>query len=122
MSERSIMDVEEETRLVKDFTLYPILLDMLARDADDLNVYSDKIVYHHILLYLKDIENLIHAEIHTLRLTMKKRDIKILNTNRTVTGVEVDYLVRGYVRHFNMLRSLIKADLLTLLMSLRGKV
>ncbi|GKS12916.1 hypothetical protein YDYSY3_39160 [Paenibacillus chitinolyticus] len=121
MSERT-NNVEEETRLVKEFTLYPILLDMLARDTEDLKIFSDKIVYHHILLYLQDIENLIHAEIHTIRLTMKKRDIKILNTNRTVAGVEVDYLVRGYVRHFNMLRSMIKADLLTLLMSLRRKV
>jgi hypothetical protein len=53
---------------------------------------------------------------------MKKRDIKILSTDMNVKGIEVEYKVRGYLHCFYMLRSLVKAELMTMLMNLRRKI
>jgi hypothetical protein len=113
---------EEDLQLIKDYTLLPILLDMLARDLEDLEIYKGKIIYNHIIFYLKEVEQSIYTELQILRGGMKKRDIKILTTELNMKGVEVEYKVRGYIHRFYMLRGLIKAELMTMLMNLRRKI
>jgi hypothetical protein len=113
---------EEDLQLIKDYTLLPILLDMLARDLEDLEIYKGKLIYNHIIFYLKEVEQSIYTELQILRGGMKKRDIKILTTGLNVKGVEVQYKVRGYIHRFYMLRSLVKAELMTMLMNLRRKI
>jgi hypothetical protein len=113
------VETDEDVQLIKEFTLLPILLDMLARDSEELKVNKDKIVFGHVLFYLKEVENAIYPEIQNIKSKMKKRDIKMLNTTTTALGINVEYKVRGYVHHFTMLRSLIKAELMTTLMRMR---
>lgn len=113
------VEADEDVQLIKEFTLLPILLDMLARDSEELKVHKDKIVYSHILFYLKEVEHTIYPEIQKIKSKMKKRDIKVLNTSTTALGINVEYKVRGYIHHFTMLRSLIKAELMTTLMRMR---
>jgi hypothetical protein len=113
------IETDEDVQLIKEFTLLPILLDMLARDSEELKVNKDKIVFGHVLFYLKEVENAIYPEIQNIKSKMKKRDIKMLNTTTTALGINVEYKVRGYVHHFTMLRSLIKAELMTTLMRMR---
>jgi hypothetical protein len=36
---------EEDIQLIKDYTLLPILLDMLARDLEDLEIFKGKLIY-----------------------------------------------------------------------------
>lgn len=119
MSVMKNVETDEDVQLIKEFTLLPILLDMIARDSEELKVNKDKIVYGHILFYLKEVENAIYPEIQIVKSKMKKRDIKVLNTSTTALGINVEYKVRGYVHHFTMLRSLIKAELMTTLMRMR---
>jgi hypothetical protein len=119
MSVMTNVETDEDVQLIKEFTLLPILLDMLSRDSEELKVHKDKIVYGHVLFYLKEVENAIYPEIQSIKSKMKKRDIKVLNTTTTALGINVEYKVRGYVHHFTMLRSLIKAELMTTLMRMR---
>ncbi|BFT73126.1 hypothetical protein [Paenibacillus sp. P36] len=119
MSVMTNVEADEDVQLIKEFTLLPILLDMLARDSEELKVHKDKIVYSHILFYLKEVEHTIYPEIQKIKSKMKKRDIKVLNTSTTALGINVEYKVRGYIHHFTMLRSLIKAELMTTLMRMR---
>jgi hypothetical protein len=105
----SRIETEQDLQIIKDHTLLPILLDMLARDIEDLEIYKSKIVYNHIIYYLKEIEKSIYEELKIIRNKMKKLDIKIFSTNMNAKGIEVEYKVRGYIHQFYMLRSLIKS-------------
>jgi hypothetical protein len=119
------MSIEEQAitnddlQLIKEYTLLPILLDMLTRDMNELKVLEDKIIYNHVIHYLKDIEVTIYPALQEIKQTMRKRDIKILSSHPSKAGIEVEYKIRGYVHRFNMLRSLIKAELMTTLSGLR---
>jgi hypothetical protein len=61
------VETEEDLQLIKDYTLLPILLDMLARDIEDLEVYKGKLIYNHIIFYLKEVEQSIYTELQNLR-------------------------------------------------------
>jgi hypothetical protein len=119
MSVISKIETEEDVQIIKEYTLLPILLDMLARDMEELKVYKDKIVYNHILFYLREVENAIYPELQIIKSKMKKRDIKVIHTEMNALGINVEYKVRGYIHHFTMLRSLVKAELMTTLMNMR---
>jgi hypothetical protein len=119
MSVMTNVETDEDVQLIKEYTLFPILLDMLARDSEELRVHKDKIIYGHILFYLKEVEDAIYPEIQNIKSAMKERDIRVLKTSTTALGINVEYKVRGYVHHFTMLRSLIKAELMTTLMKMR---
>jgi hypothetical protein len=84
-----------------------------------LNPYKDKIVYNHVLFYLREVESSIYPELQNLKSRMKKREIKVLHTEMNALGINVEYKVRGYIHHFTMLRSLVKAELKTTLMIMR---
>lgn len=110
---------EEDVQIIKEFTLLPILLDMLTRNMEELKVNKDKIVYNHVLYYLREVETAIYPQLQSIKNSMKKRDIKVLNTTTNAVGINVEYKVRGYIHHFTMLRSLVKAELMTTLMNMR---
>lgn len=120
MSVHARIETEEDVQIIKEYTLLPILLDMLARDMEELKVYKDKIVYNHILFYLREVETAIYPQLQSIKSVMKKRDIKVIHTEMNSLGIHVEYKVRGYIHHFTMLRSLVKAELMTTLMNMRG--
>jgi hypothetical protein len=120
MSVSSRIETEEDVQIIKEYTLLPILLDMLARDMEELKIYKDKIVYNHILFYLREVETAIYPQLQNIKSIMKKRDIKVIHTEMNALGINVEYKVRGYIHHFTMLRSLVKAELMTTLMNMRG--
>lgn len=118
----SRIENEEDVQIIKEYTLLPILLDMLTRDMEELKIYKDKIVYNHVLFYLKEVESTIYPQIQIIKNSMKKLDIKVLNTTTNALGINVEYKVRGYIYYFTMLRSLVKAELMTTLMNMRRRV
>lgn len=122
MSVHARIETEEDVQIIKEYTLLPILLDMLARDMEELKVYKDKIVYNHILFYLREVETAIYPQLQSIKSVMKKRDIKVIHTEMNALGINVEYKVRGYIHHFTMLRSLVKAELMTTLMNMRGEL
>ena len=122
MSVNPRIETEEDIQIVKAYTLLPILLDMLARDMNELRTHRDKIVYRHVLVYLKEVEDSIYPDLQSLKRKMTTRGIKVLNTEMSSLGIDVEYKVRGYIHHFTMLRSLVKAELMTMLMSMRGRL
>lgn len=114
----STIETEEDIQIIKEYTLLPILLDMLARDIEELSLYQNKLIYNLVIFYLKRIEGHIHLELKGLRSQMRQQKIQVLSTTMNALGVEVEYKVRGYIHHFKMLRSLVKAELMILMMKL----
>lgn len=115
------VETAEDVQIVKEYTLLPILLDMLARDTKELQHYRDKLIYNHLIFYLQEVEGLIDTELQRLKSRMRKQGITILRTTTNVPGIEVEYKVRGYIHQFSIMRSLVKAELMTMLMNLRGR-
>jgi hypothetical protein len=122
MSVNPRIETEEDIQIIKEYTLLPILLDMLARDIDELQINQDKIVFNHVIFYLREVERSIYPKLQSLKGKMKTHDIRVLRTEMNALGIEVEYKVRGYIHHFNMLRSLVKAELMTMLMNLRRRL
>lgn len=122
MSSHSGLETESDTELIKEFALYPILLDMLRRDADELAMYDNKIVFIHLTRYLQEVEQLLHSRLVRLKQTMKIRHIAIISRELTAQGIQIEYRIRGYTHHFEMMRSRIKAELMLLLEHLRGRL
>ncbi|MHA0857322.1 hypothetical protein [Paenibacillus sp. CMAA1364] len=120
MNAHPSIETEEDIQIVKEYTLLPVLLDMLARDSEYLAMYPDKLIYKYVIYHLQEIEQSIYSILHNLKQRMKQRQIIMLNTEMNRLGIDVEYQVRGYTHHFHILRSLIRAELITLLMSLRG--
>lgn len=118
MMNNSTIETDKDLQIIKEYTLLPVLLDMLARDIEELSLYQNKLIYNLVIFHLKKIESSIHLELKTLRSQMRQRGIQVLNTTMNALGVEVEYKVRGYIHHFKMLRSLVKAELMILLMRL----
>ncbi|UHA74014.1 hypothetical protein [Paenibacillus sp. 481] len=116
------METKEDIQMIKEYTLLPILLDMLTRDMEELNMYKNKIVYNHVLFYLKQVEHSIYPELRNIKGEMRARDIKVLHTEFHARGIDVEYKVRGYIHCFTMLRGLIKAELMTMLMNMQGRL
>ena len=71
---------------------------------------------------LKKLRNAIYPELQSLKRKMTTRGIEVLNTEMSSLGIDVEYKVRGYIHHFTMLRSLVKAELTTMLMNMRGRL
>jgi hypothetical protein len=109
------IETDEDLQLVKDSILLPILLDMLNRDMDELKIYSDRMIFSHLISYLNGLECFIFDEIHRIKTEMRIRDIKILAEKKDNLGVSVDYKIRGYAHNFSMLRNLVKADIMVML-------
>lgn len=122
MPSRPSLEAESDTELIKEFALYPILLDMLSRDAGELAMYDNKIVFVHLTRYLQELERLLHAERRGLKQKLKRRGIAVISNELTAQGIQIDYRVRGYIHHFEMMRSRIKAELTVLLQDLRGRL
>ncbi|AWB45150.1 hypothetical protein DCC85_13555 [Paenibacillus sp. CAA11] len=122
MDQLSSLETEEDLQLIKEYILFPVLLDMLERDMEELSFYNHKTIYNHLLHYLKDIEALVHLKLQSNRRTMRNRRITILQEEFTTLGIRVDYKVRGYIHHFEMLRSLVKAELMSILRNLRRQL
>ncbi|MCR8641769.1 hypothetical protein NV379_03775 [Paenibacillus sp. N1-5-1-14] len=122
MSINPRVEAEEDIQIIKEYTLLPILLNMLVRDIDELKIYKDKLVFNHVIFYLMEVEDSIYPQLQSLKAEMRKRDIKVLNTEMNAKGIQVEYKVRGYIHQFTMLRSLVKAELMTTLMNMRRRL
>ncbi|MNI46132.1 hypothetical protein D3C73_1005810 [compost metagenome] len=116
------IETEEDLQIVKNYVLLPVLLDMLSRDIDRLKAYADGVIFNHLIFYLREIEGLIFTELQNLRKRLKQRGIIIISVDTKAAGIDVEYKIRGYLQKFKMLRSLVKAELMTTMMKLRREV
>jgi hypothetical protein len=119
LSVQSRVETDEDLQLVKGYVLLPVLLDMLNRDINKLQVFADGVIFNHVIFYLREVEELIFTEIPSLKKRLKQRGIQIISVDTHAAGIDVQYKVRGYLHKFSMLRSLVKAELMTAMMKLR---
>lgn len=102
----------EDAALVKDFVLLQILLEALDRDIALLGKGKGRlklaVVYIATLL---QVQQLAAADLALIRGKLGRSGIRIYEEQRTLVGVAVRYLCRGYHHTFRMLWSLAKPEL-----------
>jgi hypothetical protein len=107
---RAPVETEEDLRLVKEFVLLPVLLDVLERDIRTLESVKLKMDAIYVAA-LRRVQDQIAADTAQLRQKMRERGIKVYEQQRTASGIEARYACRGYHRSFSMFWDLVKVEL-----------
>lgn len=100
----------DESKLVKDFILLPLLLDVVENDrrilcAADLKTPA---ITNAII---DRLQKAALADLAQVRKSMRQNGLKVYEDRRTRLGVEVDFLCRGYHHKLSMLWGLVEAEI-----------
>lgn len=101
---------DEESQMVKDYILLPVLLDVLERDiktAESVEFKMGSIYVQH----LRNIQDKVTHDITELRKTFRQSGIRVYEQKRTSKNLETKYLCRGYHYEITLLWTMVKADL-----------
>lgn len=100
----------EEADFVKEYLLFPLMLDVLERDRNAMSEARLKMpeIYDALIGLLQDAVTL---DLARVRQEMRRRGMKVYEERRTELGIEARYLCRGYHHDFSMLWSRVKAEI-----------
>ncbi|MEC0310207.1 hypothetical protein P4H67_25970 [Paenibacillus lautus] len=100
----------DESKLVKDFILLPLLLDGLENDRRILCAAALKMPAISNAL-IDRLQKAALADLAQVRKNMRQNGLKVYEDRRTRLGVEVDFLCRGYHHKLSMLWGLVEAEI-----------
>lgn len=100
----------DESKLVKDYTLLPLLLDVLENDRSIL-CRSDLKTSELTHLMIDRLQIAALADLTVARRSMRKNDLKVYQHRKTDLGIEVEFVCRGYHHKLSMLWGLIEAEI-----------
>lgn len=101
---------DEDLKLVKEFLLYQLLIEVLDRDLQVLKPVNLKMKDVYIKALRKQ-RNDATKQLSEIRKQMRKRGLKVYQEHRDQTMIQVNFLCRGYHHDFSMLWPLVKAEL-----------
>ncbi|SMF88104.1 hypothetical protein SAMN05661091_4118 [Paenibacillus uliginis N3/975] len=101
----------EETKLVKDYTLIPLLLDVLEKDRAILCV-SDLKTSEMTNVIIDHLQAAALGDLAQVRRDMRECGLKVYEERRTKLGIEVEFICRGYHHKLSMLWGLIEAEVI----------
>ncbi|MFE9276147.1 hypothetical protein ACQKLN_03660 [Paenibacillus glucanolyticus] len=100
----------EESKLVKDYILLPLLLDVLENDRGILSAAALKMpVISNTII--DRLQKAALADLAQVRRNMRERGLKVYEERKTRLGVEVEFLCRGYHNKLSMLWGLVEAEI-----------
>lgn len=100
----------DESKLVKDFILLPLLLDVLENDRGILSVAVLKMpVISNTII--DRLQKAALADLAQVRKNMRERGLKVYEDRKTRLGVEVEFLCRGYHHKLSMLWGLVESEI-----------
>lgn len=100
----------EESKLVKDFILLPLMLDVVENDRGILSAGALKMpaITNAII---DRLQKAALADLAQVRKNMRERGLKVYEDRKTHLGVEVEFLCRGYHHKLSILWGLIEAEI-----------
>ncbi|MCR8641419.1 hypothetical protein NV379_02005 [Paenibacillus sp. N1-5-1-14] len=103
------LETKDDIRLVKDFMMLPIVMDVLEADIDSMHKSNLKMpkIYTKAL---KAAQNKILVDVSDVKKLLRVNGIKIYDQRRTNLGLEADYMCRGYHHKTSLLWSIVKSD------------
>lgn len=109
MARAPMEKTEAEMHMVKQSLILPIVLDVLAHDIRVLQGSAAKMNGLYVK-YFNTLQDRASLELFHLRRQLHKQGIKVFRQERAKTGLEAEYLCRGYQHSFMMLWSVVKAE------------
>jgi hypothetical protein len=106
---RMPLESEEELRMIKRYLLLPVLMDVLESDMRTLAKAGLKMPAPY-LRSLRAVQQAACKEEVMLRRHFRAKGIRVYRQRRTQTGIEAEYLCRGYQRHMRLLWSNVRSD------------
>ncbi|ETT37868.1 MULTISPECIES: hypothetical protein [Paenibacillus] len=100
----------DESKLVKDYTLLPLLLDVLENDRSVL-CQSDLKTSEVTRVMIDRLQTAALADLTAARRSMRENDLKVYQHRKTNLGIEVEFVCRGYHHKLSMLWGLIEAEI-----------
>lgn len=103
------LQTEQEGKLIKQFALLPVVLDVLERDLTTLQTIPLKMrtIYVQCLQYAQEQATL---DLSAVRKQLREHGIKVYEQQRTRLGIELNYVCRGYEHQFSILWGFVKAE------------
>ncbi|KZS45678.1 hypothetical protein AWU65_07015 [Paenibacillus glucanolyticus] len=100
----------DESKLVKDYILLPLLLDVLEKDRGILSAAALKmpVITNTII---ERLQKAVLADLSQVRRDMRQRGLKVYEERKTRLGVEVEFLCRGYHHKLSMLWGLVESEI-----------
>lgn len=102
---------KEELRMVKEAILIPVMLDYIQRDIHTAHSAGFKLDLI-LIRGLQKVQDEIINEHYLLKKELRERGIKVLPEKQTRTGIEADYLCRGYQHHITLLWGTVRTEAL----------
>lgn len=102
---------QEELRMVKESILIPVMLEYLQSDIDTAHSAGFKLDLI-LIRGLQKVQDDILTEHYWLKKQLRERGIKVLPEQQTRTGIEADYLCRGYQHHMTLLWGTVRTEAL----------
>ncbi len=93
------LQTEEDLRLVKEYILLPILLDVLERDIQILKIVQLKMASIYVGA-LQHVQDKVMTDLAILRKRLREHGIKVFEQQRGALSVQAGYLCRGYEHKF----------------------
>ncbi|MGG3278770.1 hypothetical protein [Paenibacillus solani] len=100
----------EELKLVKDYILLPLLLDVVENDRSILSTATLIMpVISNVLI--NRLQKAALADLTQVRKNMRDLELKVYEQKKTHLGVEVEFLCRGYHHNLSMLWGLVDTEI-----------
>ncbi|MGG3278845.1 hypothetical protein [Paenibacillus solani] len=100
----------EELKLVKDYILLPLLLDVVENDRSILSTAALKMPAITNVL-VNRLQKAALADLTQVRKNMRDLGLKVYEQKKTHLGVEVEFLFRGYHHNLSMLWGLVDTEI-----------
>lgn len=100
----------DETKLVKDYILLPLLLDVLEHDRSFL-CRADLKTSELTNAIIDHLQAAATLDLAQARRKMREYAIKVYEDRKTKLGIEVEFICRGYHHKLSILWGLIEAEI-----------
>lgn len=99
----------EEMQMVKQSLILPLVMDVLAHDIRVLQSSPAKMNDLYVR-HLRQLQDVVSLELYHMRRQLRQQGIKVFRQERAKQGLQAEYLCRGYRYNFEMLWSVVKAE------------
>ncbi|GIP33967.1 hypothetical protein [Paenibacillus sp. J2TS4] len=100
----------EESELVKEAVLLPVLLTMIRRDMDRMQDQANKLCLPNIVVMQRVLE-MIQIDLVKLKQRLRSAGIRIYSEVKDAQGIRCKYICRENRGSLTMSRSMVKAEI-----------
>lgn len=110
LTRKPAQTTREETELVTEATLLPVLLTMIRRDLDKVKTSGNKLSLPNVVVMQRVLE-MVHIDLLRVKQELRKSGIRIYSEVKDSEGIRCKYLCREHRGTLTMSRQIVKAEI-----------